>query len=52
VLADIHARDERDSHRSASPLHRPDDAILIDTSELGPEEAVAAALEAVERAAR
>jgi CMP/dCMP kinase len=52
VLADIHARDERDSDRSAAPLRRAEDAVLIDTSELSLEEAIAAALAAVERAAR
>src|SRR4051812_20219619 len=40
VLLDIRARDERDSGRSAAPLQRAEDAVLLDTSELGPEEAV------------
>ena len=49
VLADIHARDERDSNRSAAPLQRAPDAHLIDTSDLGIEAAVAEAIAAVER---
>lgn len=44
VLADIHRRDERDSQRSAAPLVMADDALLLDTSDLGIEEAFAAAL--------
>ena len=54
VLADIRARDERDSGRAAAPLVRAADAILLDTSELNPAEAIAAAIEIVEarRAAR
>jgi len=47
VLADIHARDERDAGRSAAPLRQAEDAIVIDTSEMSPDEAVAAALDAV-----
>lgn len=34
VLADIVARDKRDSERSAAPLKPADDAIVIDTSDL------------------
>ncbi|NIJ06899.1 cytidylate kinase [Sphingomonas vulcanisoli] len=50
VLTDIRARDERDSARSAAPLRMADDARLLDTSALGIEEAVAAAILLVERA--
>jgi cytidylate kinase len=49
VLADIHARDERDIGRAAAPLVMAPDAILIDTSELDAEAAVKAAIEAVEQ---
>jgi cytidylate kinase len=49
VLADIRARDERDSTRAAAPLARAADAILLDTSDMGVEEAIAAAVAAVER---
>jgi len=48
VLADIHARDDRDMHRAAAPLQQAEDAVLIDTSNLGVEAAIQAAIEAVE----
>lgn len=48
VLHDIRARDERDSHRSAAPLRMADDASLLDTSALGIDEAIAAAIALVE----
>lgn len=47
VLADIRARDERDSGRASAPLRQAEGAILIDTSDLSPDEAVEAALQAV-----
>ncbi len=49
VLLDIRARDERDMGRAAAPLVRADDALLLDTSAMGVEVAVAAAIAAVER---
>lgn len=48
VLADIHARDERDSNREAAPLKQAGDALRLDTSELNVEEAIAEALRLVE----
>ena len=48
VLADIRARDERDSGREIAPLKPAADAVLLDTSGLGPEEAVAKALRLVD----
>lgn len=48
VLADVHERDERDSGRSTAPMIAAEDAVLIDTSALTIEEAVAAAVAAVE----
>jgi cytidylate kinase len=48
VLADIHARDERDSTRPAAPLRQAEDAILLETSELDVEAAVAEAVRLVE----
>jgi len=48
VLADIRARDARDSGRDAAPLVQAGDAILLDTSEMSPDGAVAAAIAAVE----
>ena len=38
ILADIKARDDRDMNRSVSPLVPADDAIVIDTSEMGVDE--------------
>jgi cytidylate kinase len=48
VLADILARDERDSGRSAAPLRQAEDADLLDTSDLGIEPAVQRAIALVE----
>ena len=47
VLADIHARDARDSGRDAAPLRPADDAVLLDTSEMTIEAAIEAAIRAV-----
>ena len=47
---DLRRRDERDRNRSVAPLVPADDALVIDTSALGKEEAIAAAIEAVEQA--
>ena len=49
VLADIRARDERDTSRSAAPLRAAPDAVTIDTSEMSAEAAIAAAIAAAER---
>ena len=48
VLADIRARDERDSTRPVAPLRQAPDALLLDTSELTIDEAIAKALRLVE----
>jgi len=48
VLADIRARDQRDSGRDVAPLKQAPDALLLDTSELTAEQAVAEALRLVE----
>ena len=48
VLSDIRARDERDSSRDAAPLRQAEDAILLDTSELSLNDAIAEALRLVE----
>ena len=50
VLADIRARDERDASREAAPLVQAADAILLDTSALDVEQAVAEARRLVENA--
>jgi cytidylate kinase len=48
VLADVVARDKRDSEREEAPLKPAEDAVMIDTSDLSIDEAVAAAVKAVE----
>ena len=48
VLLDIRARDERDSHRAVAPLLQAADAILLDTSNLTADEAIAEAIRLVE----
>lgn len=50
VLADIRARDERDMGRDAAPLVQADDALLLDTSAMDVDSAVAEALRLVEAA--
>jgi len=47
VLAEILTRDARDSQRAVSPLIPAADAVIIDTSDLDRDQAVAAALRAV-----
>lgn len=47
VLADMKARDERDSNRSAAPLKPADDAVLLDTTSLDVDAVFAAALEII-----
>lgn len=42
VLADIRARDYRDSHRAVAPLRQAEDAVLLDTSMLDFEQSFAA----------
>jgi len=44
VLADIHARDRRDSTREVAPLRPAADAIVLDTSELDVDAAIAEAI--------
>ena len=47
VLADIRARDERDSTRAVAPLKPASDAIILDTSDLDREQAIAEAIRLV-----
>ena len=42
IKADIEDRDYRDMHREESPLRKADDAIVVDTSDMNAEEAIAA----------
>ena len=48
VLVDIRARDERDTTRAAAPLAQAADAMLLDTSELDVDAAIAEAVRLVE----
>ena len=48
VLADIRARDQRDSSRDTAPLRQAEDAVTIDTSFLSIEAAVQKAMDVVE----
>jgi cytidylate kinase len=50
VLADVRERDARDTERSDAPLKPAADALVLDTSELSIDEAVAHAVAAVEKA--
>ena len=50
IEADLRRRDERDRTRTEAPLRAAEDAVVLDTSELGRDEAVAAAIAAVEQA--
>lgn len=47
VLADVKARDERDMNRAEAPMKPAEDAVLIDTSDLSIEDAVAKAVAAI-----
>jgi cytidylate kinase len=48
VLADIRARDERDTAREVAPLKPASDAIIFDTSNLGRDAAIAEAIRLVD----
>jgi len=48
VLADLRARDARDSARATAPLKPADDAVLLDTTELSIDAAVERAIETVQ----
>ena len=50
VLADLRARDARDSARETAPLRAAEDAVVLDTSALTIDEAVAAAIAVIDRA--
>ena len=52
IQDDLRRRDERDRNRAVAPLVPADDARVIDTSALDREEAIAAAIEAVDLAMR
>jgi cytidylate kinase len=48
VLNDIRMRDARDAGRSESPLRPADDAVLIDTTNLSIDQAIAEAIRTVD----
>ena len=50
IQDDLRRRDERDHNRAVAPLVPAEDAMVIDTSSLDREEAIAAAIAAVEEA--
>jgi cytidylate kinase len=50
VLEDLKQRDARDSQRAVAPLKPADDAFLLDTSALDADQALAAALTAIDTA--
>jgi CMP/dCMP kinase len=52
VLADIRARDQRDSTREVAPLRQASDAVLLDTTDRDIDEAIAEALRLVEERLR
>jgi cytidylate kinase len=52
IEADLHRRDERDRTRAEAPLRAADDAMVLDTSDLSADLAIAAAIAAVDAALR
>ena len=51
VLADVERRDAADSSRATSPLRPADDAVVVDTSEMSPEEVLDALITIVKESA-
>ena len=49
IVIDLKARDARDSGRETAPLAQAGDAILLDTSDMDVDQAIAAAIAAVEK---
>ncbi|TCP41439.1 (d)CMP kinase [Rhodovulum marinum] len=49
VLAEMRERDARDSERAAAPLKPAGDAVILDTSQLSIDQAVAAAIAEIDR---
>ena len=49
VLADVRERDARDSGRQAAPLRPAEDAVILDTTTMSIDEAVAAAIALIEQ---
>lgn len=49
VLTDVQARDARDANRAEAPMIAADDAVVLDTSDLSIDDAVAQAIEIINR---
>lgn len=49
IQADMEERDYRDMHREVSPLRQAQDAVLVDTSEMTPEQVIERILELCEK---
>ena len=49
VLAEIIERDKRDSRRETAPLKQAEDAVLLDTGGMSPEESIQAVIDLVEQ---
>ena len=49
VLTDVRERDARDAERSTAPMKPADDAVLLDTSDLSIEDALAQAVERIKK---
>ena len=48
VLADVKQRDYQDTHRAAAPLKQAEDAVLVDSTNMTPEQVVDAIIAVVE----
>ena len=48
VLRELNARDEQDMNRKTDPLRQAEDAVLVDSTNLTPEETVDAIIQIVE----
>lgn len=48
VLRELNARDEQDMNRKTDPLRRAEDAVLVDSTDMTPEETVEAIVRLVE----
>ena len=49
VLSELNARDAQDMNRKTDPLRQAEDAVLVDSTEMTPEQVVDAIVEIVER---
>ena len=48
-LSELNARDAQDMNRKTDPLRQAEDAVLVDSTEMTPEQVVDAIVEIVER---